>query len=64
MLQSVLKDTKTKGQPMSTFKRYDEEFKQSLVNLKYYLQKTGLSIEKATLKTADEILSEVDEFWT
>ncbi|WP_425281596.1 hypothetical protein [Streptococcus pluranimalium] len=49
---------------MSTFKRYDEEFKQSLVNLKYYLQKTGLSIEKATLKTADEILSEVDEFWT
>lgn len=33
MLQSVLKDTKTKGQPMSTFKRYDEEFKQSLVNL-------------------------------
>ncbi|AAM79005.1 mobile element protein [Streptococcus pyogenes] len=33
MLQSVLKDTKTKGQPMSTVKRYDEEFKQSLVNL-------------------------------
>lgn len=32
--------------------------------IKYYLQKTGLSIEKATLKTADEILSEVDEFWT
>lgn len=32
--------------------------------VKYYLQKTGLSIEEATLKTADEILGEVDEFWT
>lgn len=32
--------------------------------IKYYLQKTGLSIEEATLKTADEILGEVNEFWT
>lgn len=32
--------------------------------IKYYLQKTGLSIEEATLKTADEILDEVGEFWS
>nr|WP_245537478.1 DUF2268 domain-containing protein [Streptococcus didelphis] len=32
--------------------------------VKYYLQKTGLSIEEATLKTADNILNEVEEFWT
>lgn len=31
--------------------------------IKYYLKKTGLSIEEATLKTADEILSQVDDFW-
>lgn len=32
--------------------------------IKYYLEKTGLSIEEATLKTADEILSQVDDFWS
>ena len=31
--------------------------------IKYYLKKTGMSIEEATLKTADEILSQVEEFW-
>lgn len=31
--------------------------------IKYYLKKTGISIEEATLKTADEILSQVEEFW-
>lgn len=31
--------------------------------IKYYLQKTGFSIEEATLKTADEILNEVNDFW-
>ena len=30
--------------------------------IKYYLKKTGMSIEEATLKTADEILSQVEEF--
>lgn len=31
--------------------------------IKYYLKKTRMSIEEATLKTADEILSQVEEFW-
>lgn len=31
--------------------------------VKYYLKKTGLSIEAATLKTADEILDEASDFW-
>ena len=31
--------------------------------IKYYLKKTGMSIEEATLKTADKILSQVEEFW-
>ena len=31
--------------------------------IKYYLKKTGISIEEATLKTADEIISQVEEFW-
>lgn len=31
--------------------------------IKYYLEKTKCSIEKATIKSADEILSEVEAFW-
>ena len=31
--------------------------------IKYYFKKTRMSIEEATLKTADEILSQVEEFW-
>ncbi|MDO4489008.1 MAG: DUF2268 domain-containing protein [Eubacteriales bacterium] len=32
--------------------------------IKYFLQKTGLDIEKATILPAGEILKEVTEFWT
>lgn len=32
--------------------------------VKYYLEKTGQSIEEATLLPASEILAEVEEFWT
>ena len=32
--------------------------------VKYYLQKTGKSIEEATILPADVILSEVEEFWS
>ena len=31
--------------------------------IKYYLEKTGISIEEATVLPADEILDEVREFW-
>lgn len=31
--------------------------------IKYYLEKTGISIEEATVLSADEILDEVREFW-
>ena len=31
--------------------------------VRYYLKKTGLSVEEASLKTADEILAQVPEFW-
>ncbi|MDC7280256.1 DUF2268 domain-containing protein [Butyrivibrio fibrisolvens] len=31
--------------------------------VKYYLEKTGMPIEKATILPADEILKEVPEFW-
>ena len=32
--------------------------------IKYYLQKTGIGIEEATILPHDEILKEVEEFWT
>ena len=32
--------------------------------IKYYLEKTGMPIEQATIMPADEILCEVPEFWT
>lgn len=32
--------------------------------VKYYLEKTGTSIEEATILPAEHILSEVEEFWT
>lgn len=31
--------------------------------IKYYLQKTGISIEEATILPHEEILKEVEEFW-
>jgi uncharacterized protein YjaZ len=31
--------------------------------IKYYLEKTGVPIEKATILPAAEILNEVKEFW-
>lgn len=31
--------------------------------VRYYLKKTGMSVEEASLKTADEILAQVPEFW-
>lgn len=31
--------------------------------IKYYLKKTGIPIEKATILSADEILGEIPEFW-
>ena len=32
--------------------------------VKYYLEKTGQTIEGATFLPASEILAEADEFWT
>ncbi|WP_092870299.1 hypothetical protein [Acetitomaculum ruminis] len=32
--------------------------------IKYYLEKTKMAIEKATVLPADEILNEVSEFWS
>jgi uncharacterized protein YjaZ len=31
--------------------------------IKYYLQKTGIPIEEATVLPAENILSETEEFW-
>ncbi len=31
--------------------------------VKYYLEKTGKSIVKATILPAEEILKEIEEFW-
>jgi len=31
--------------------------------VKYYLEKTGFSIEKATIRPAEQILNEIEEFW-